>query len=201
MQISDIILAKIHEVIDRKPKAKFNWHNSLYEKIQFISLDDKGDVGEEITYDILKNRGCKVKHEKGVTGETKGWDLESNRVKIEVKLATITVGTGGFQHENLEAQRDFDAILFIDVAPNEIFLTVVKKKDILWRKLHRRINGVYKCDFSIKNIKENNISKFSSYKTGLIKTDEDFYNIYKYLETPSKDKKLNKKIKLPSKNL
>lgn len=192
MQISDIILAKIHEVIDRKPKAKFNWHNSLYEKIQFISLDDKGDVGEEITYDILKEKGCKVKYEKGVTGETKGWDIESNGIKIEVKLATITVGSGGFQHENLEAQRDFDAILFIDVAPNEIFLTAVKKKDIIWRKLHRRINGVYKCDFTIEHIKNNDISKFGAYKTGSIKTDNDFHNIYKYLETPNKKKKIKK---------
>jgi hypothetical protein len=192
MQISDIILAKIHEVINRKPKAKFNWHDSLYEKIQFISLDDKGDVGEEITYDILKENGCDVKYKRGVTGETIGWDIKSNGIKIEVKLATITIGSGGFQHENLEAQRNFDAILFIDVAPDEIFLTAVKKEDIIWRKLHRRINGVYKCDFTIKQIKDNNIPKFSAYKTGLVKTDEDFYDIYKYLEMPTKKKKAKK---------
>ena len=90
-----------------------------------------------------------------------------------------------FQHEALESQRDFDAILFIDVAPNEVFLTAVKKKDILWKKLHRRKDSVfYKCDFSIKNIKENKITRFNAYKTGLVKTDDDFYDIYKYLETP-----------------
>lgn len=185
MQISNIILAKIQEILKKKPKPKFLWHNSLYEKIQFISLDDKGDVGEEITYDILKNKGCDVEYAKGVTEATKGWDVKSNGIKIEVKLATITIGSGGFQHENVESQRDFDAILFIDVAPNEVFLTAVKKKDINWKgkgKLHRRITGAYKCDFTIKNIKENKITKFNSYKTGLIKTDEDFYNIYKYLE-------------------
>ena len=154
MQISDIILAKIREILNKKPKSNFDRHGSLYEKIAFIPLDDKGDVGEEITYDILKRKGCDVEYEKSATKETKGWDVKSNGIKIEIKLATITVGTGMFQHENLEAQRDFDAILFIDVAPNEIFLTAVKKKDILWRKLHRRINGVYKCDFSIKHIKE-----------------------------------------------
>lgn len=183
MKISDIILSKIEEIIARKPKAKFDWHDSLYEKIQFIPLDDKGDVGEEIARDILMNKGCKVEFEKGVTGETKGWDIKSNGLKIEVKLATITIGSGGFQHENLESQRDFDAVLFIDVAPNEVFLTAVKKKDIIWKSLHRRINGVYKCDFTIKNIKDNKISKFKEYKTGIIETDEDFYNIYKYLET------------------
>jgi len=121
MKIHDILLNKIREIIARKPKTKFQWFNSLYEKIQFVSLDDKGDIGEEITYDILKSKGCEVEYSKGVTGATKGWDVKSNGIKIEVKLATITVGSGGFQHENLEAQRDYDAILFIDVAPNEVF--------------------------------------------------------------------------------
>jgi hypothetical protein len=147
----------------------------------------KGDVGEEITYDILKSKGCDVEYAKGVTEATKGWDVKSNGIKIEVKLATITIGSGGFQHENIEAQRDYDAILFIDVAPNEVFLTAVFKKDINWTgkgKLHRRVNGVYKCDFTINAIKNNKITKFKAYKTGLVKTDEDFYNIYKYLETP-----------------
>jgi hypothetical protein len=185
VKISGIILDKIKEILNRKPKAKFDWHGSLYEKIQFISLDDKGDVGEEITRDILTHFGCKVEFAKGVTEETKGWDVKSNGIKIEVKLATITIGSGGFQHENLEAQRDFDAILFIDVAPNEIFLTAVRKKDILWRKLYRRINGVYKCDFTINNIRDNNITKFAAYKTGLIETDDDFYRIYKYLDNKS----------------
>jgi hypothetical protein len=184
MKMSDIILAKIQEIAGKKPKPKFDWLNSLYGKIQFIPLDDKGDVGEEITYDILKSKGCEVEYAKGFTEATKGWDVKSNGIKIEVKLATITIGSGGFQHENLEAQRDYDAILFIDVAPNEVFLTAVKKKDIIWKDLHRRVNGVYKCDFTIKNIKDCKIAKFSAYKTGLIETDEDFYNIYKYLETP-----------------
>ena len=36
MQISDIILAKYMEVIDRKPKAKFNWHNSFMRKFNLF---------------------------------------------------------------------------------------------------------------------------------------------------------------------
>jgi len=99
-----------------------------------------------------------------------------------VKFATITIGTGLFQHENLHPQRDFDGVLFIDVAPNEIYLTAVCKKDINWKKLHRRENGVYKCDFSIKHIKDNKMPKFKNHKTGLIGSLKDFFNIYKWLE-------------------
>ncbi len=181
MQISKIVLDKIEYILKNKPKSKFDWHDSIYEKITHIPLDDKGDVGEEITYDILKKNGCDVIFEKGITELTKGWDIKSDGIKIEIKLATITIGTGMFQHENLHPQRDFDAILFIDIAPSELFLTAVKKKDIEWKLLHRRENGVYKCDFTINQIKNNSIIRFKKYKTGIVKTDKDFFEIYKYL--------------------
>lgn len=181
MKISEIVLEKIDNILKNKPKPKFDWRDSLYEKIKYLSLDDKGDVGEEVTYDILKGKNCDVEYSRGVTELTKGWDIKSDGVKIEIKLATITVDTGSFQHENLHPQRDFDAVLFIDITPEELFLTAVKKKDIKWKELHRRENGVYKCDFTIKQIKENKIPKFKKYKTGLVETDKDFFEIYKHL--------------------
>ena len=48
--------------------------------------------------------------------------------------------------------------------------------------MHRRENGIYKCDFSIKHIKDNKILKFKKYKTGLINSIKDFFDIYKWLE-------------------
>lgn len=182
MKISNIILKKIAEIKKRKPPQMFNWSDSLYEDVQFLTIDERGQLGEEITIEILKKFGCKIKYDASVTEAVKGWDFISNGLKIEVKLATITIGTGLFQHENLHPQRDFDGILFIDVAPNEIYLTAVCKKDIIWKKLHRRENGVYKCDFPIKSIKDNKIPKFEKHKTGLVKSEKDFFNIYKWLE-------------------
>ncbi|MEK9170018.1 MAG: hypothetical protein AAB674_00010 [Patescibacteria group bacterium] len=182
MKITDIILRKIKEIQTRKPKQMFDWNDSLYEDMQYLTIDERGQLGEEITVDILKNFKCKVKYDSSVTSEVKGWDFKSNGKKIETKLATITIGTGQFQHENLYPQRDFDAILFIDIAPNEVYLTAVRKEDILWKKLHRRENGVYKCDFTIKHIKDNAIPKFSSYETGIVHSVKDFFKIYQYIE-------------------
>lgn len=182
MKISDIILKKIAEIKSRKPPQKFDWNDSLYEDIQFLTIDERGQLGEEITVEILKDFKCEIAYDSSTTEAVKGWDFISNGLKIEVKLATITIGTGGFQHENLHPQRDFDGVLFIDVAPSEIYLTAVCKKDIFWRKLHRRENGVYKCDFSIKHIKDGKIPKFEKHKTGLVGSAEDFFNIYKWLE-------------------
>ncbi|MDD2731627.1 MAG: hypothetical protein PHI53_00305 [Candidatus Pacebacteria bacterium] len=186
MKISEIILKKIEEIKKRKPPQKFDWNDSLYEDVQFLTIDERGQLGEEITVDILKKFKCKIKYDAGITGALKGWDFISNGLKIEVKLATITVGTGQFQHENLHPQRDFDGILFIDVAPNEIYLTAVCKKDINWKKIHRRESGVYKCDFTIKNIQDDKIPKFVEYKTGLINSENDFFDTYRWLEDNSK---------------
>ena len=182
MKISDIILKKIKEIQKRKPPQKFDWNDSLYEDIQFLTIDERGQLGEEITVDILKSFKCNVGYDPSRTEEVKGWDLISNGLKIEVKLATVTIGSGQFQHENLHSQRDFHGILFIDATPEEVYLTAVCKKDIIWKKLHRRPNGDYKCDFTIKHIQNDSIPRFKKYKTGLVGSARDFFNIYKWLE-------------------
>lgn len=182
MNISDIILNKIKKIQKRKPPQQFDWNDSLYEDTQFLTIDERGQLGEEITAEILDDFDCNVDYDPSRTEATKGWDLISNGLKIEVKFATITIGSGQFQHENLHPQRDFHGILFIDITPTEAYLTAVCKNDILWKKIHRRESGVYKCDFTIKHIQNNAIPKFEKYKTGLIKSDQDFYNIYKWIE-------------------
>jgi len=186
MKISDIILKKIKAIQERKPPQKFDWNDSLYEDTQFLTIDERGQLGEEITVDILTKFKCKINYSPSITEEIKGWDFISNKFKIEVKLATVTIGTGLFQHENLHPQRDFHGVLFIDIAPTEAYLTAVCKNDILWKKLHRRENGTYKCDFTIEHIKNNSIEKFKKYKTSLINSDRDFYDIYKWIEENSK---------------
>jgi hypothetical protein len=182
MKISNIVLKKIKEIQKRKPPQKFDWNDSLYEDIKFLAIDERGQLGEEIAVEILKKFGCKIDYDSSRTEETKGWDLISNGLKIEIKLATITIGSGQFQHENLHSQRNFDSLLFIDVSPSKIYLTAVHKKDILWKKLHRRPNGDYKCDFTIKHIQNNKIPRFKNYKTGIVNSEKDFFEIYNWLE-------------------
>lgn len=105
---------KITEIQIKKLPPKFDWNDSLYEDMKFLMIDERGQVGEEITVDILKNFKCDVDYDPSKTTEVKGWDLISNGLKIEVKLATITVGSGQFQHENLHSQRDFHEVIRLD---------------------------------------------------------------------------------------
>ena len=186
MDIKNIVLGKIKEIQTRKPKSGFVWDGSLYQDIQHLTLDDKGQLGEEITVDILRSFNCNVIFDSSVTDEVKGHDLISNGIKIEVKLATITIGSGLFQHDNLHPQRNFNAVLFIDITPNEIYLTAVLKDDFIWKDITRRENGLYKYDFSIKHIKNKTIPKLKKYETGLVNSTKDFFDIYKWIEENKK---------------
>ncbi len=191
--IKNDILNKIEEILNRKSNQKFDWNDSLYEDLKnYLSIDERGQLGEEVIVSILKNnKKFKVEYDASVTDPTKGFDFKCNGVKIEIKTATITSKSGMFQHEHLLAQRDFDAILFLDIAPNNIYLTAVKKEDIIWSKkrtdgadkqaLHRRPNGDYKCDFNVNHIKKNDIHKFRNFKTAEVKKREDVVKIIKYL--------------------
>ncbi len=197
MKISDVVLGKIDEALGKEKNDKFVWKGSTYGVIQKLPIDIRGELGESIAALILRKHGCDVTGDDNITDAERGYDLLSDGIKLEVKLATITTGSGGFQHENLHSQRDFDGILFIDIAPEEIFLTAAKKNDIIWKiktsdnknadgkkpktKLTRRENGIYKCDFTIKHIQANDIPKFRDFRTGEVKTTDDFYKIYQHL--------------------
>ena len=193
MDIKNLIHQKIEEVKAEIPAPRFNWDDSLYEDTQFLSIDARGRLGEKIVAHILKINKHIVDGADEQTNPERGHDiLVDGTIPIEVKLATITVGTGMFQHEALRSQRNYNGILFLDIAPNNFFLTAVKKENIVFalrrgeaeaglKKLTRRENGDYKCDFSINHIQNNNIPKFRDYKTGEVNTTDDFYNIYKHL--------------------
>jgi hypothetical protein len=184
------VLKKVDDILSRKKTQKFVWNDSIFEDIKtYLSIDERGQLGEEIIYDICKgNSRLNVIYDSSVTDAEKGYDIIINDKKIEIKTATITSNSGMFQHEHLEAQRDYDFILFLDIAPNEVFLTLVKKEDVVWKikkgdannnktAIHRRPNGDYKCDFNINHIKTNNIPKFRNFSTGEIKSKKDIVDI------------------------
>lgn len=90
MKISDIIFKKIVEIKKRKPPQMFDWNDSLYKDIQFLTIDERGQLGEEITVEILKKFKCKIKYDAGITGAMKGWDFISKSINGWKKIATKT---------------------------------------------------------------------------------------------------------------
>jgi len=182
--ISKKVLFCINEIVKNQHTHKLNWKDdSIYNPLKIMSsIDDKGDVGEMLLNEVLKNR-FKVTWEKAKTSREKDWDITVDGIKIEVKTATMGNTSMTFQHEKFFKNRNYDAVVFLDFTPNNLYITFAKKSDILWDRLHKRkVNDVYtteyKFDFSLKNIKENKIDKLAKHKTKLIKTESDLIKFF-----------------------
>ncbi len=66
---------------------------------------------------------------------------------VEIKTAALGRNANSFQHENIERDRQYHALVFIDIAPNEIYMSWHAKSQIDLRALHRRATGIhYKWD-------------------------------------------------------
>lgn len=184
MKLEDIIKRKIDNIISNRTD---DWGGSIYENIKrMLELDERGDLGEHLIAESMKHRNHNVIYKRGLTGENIDYDIIIDDVRIEIKTATITISKGkrtNFQHENiLREQRTYDALLFIDITPDTIYLTAVNKPDVLWNKCHsRKYDNYYKIDFTEKQILNNNISKFKNYKTGKVKTTEDIERICEFI--------------------
>lgn len=182
-KIKALLVPLMKEIYCRKP-PKIIWNNQTYEFIKDLSIDQRGQVGEELTAKILKKKGCRVIYNPNKASREKDWDIISNDCKIEIKLATIGKNGKMFQHEHLERNRKFDALMLIDVTPDKIYLSCYDFDELDWKKMHRRSNnGLYKFDISLKKLTEDDC---------FVETIDDFFAKYKIMENKTL-KRLGKK--------
>lgn len=147
-----------------RAKDKHGWLDGKFAKIRHLQADNRGAVGEVFVVALLTAIGKKVKHTKRTDPQNKQWDIVADGIRLEVKLATIGASSTTFQHEHLEKERQYDGIIFVDVAPNDIYITCVAKRDIDWSKLHRRRHGIeYKWTFSLSKIKGNKMTTLADF--------------------------------------
>lgn len=182
--ISQKVLDCINEIAKNQQNKKQNWKStSTFNPLRIMnSIDDKGEVGEMLLYEVLKDK-FNVKWEKSKTSLDKDWDIIIEGIKIEVKTATMGNTSIVFQHEKFFKNRTYDAIIFLDFTPEDLYITFAKESDIIWDKLHhRKVNSVltteHKFDFSLKNIIEGKIDKLKKYKIKLIKTESDLITFF-----------------------
>jgi len=137
------------------------WVNSPYKKLVSISNDARGKWGEAYVARLIRSTGIKVE-ERGLKKDKNGkiYDLFINeKGEWEIKLATIGMNES-FQHENLSNNKTPCGWIFLDVEPDKIWLTILRKCDLsknipeIGKKGHLRkeTNDVYKLDFSKSTI-------------------------------------------------
>ncbi|MDR2526388.1 MAG: hypothetical protein LBC92_00750 [Rickettsiales bacterium] len=147
------------------------WKNSKFLKQRMIQIDKRGSVGERFFAEVLlKLYPRRIEYKDGDQGD---WDLKINKIKFEIKTSSLDKNSK-FQNESLKRNGDYDGILFFGIAPNDLYVKIVKKEDIDFNKLELRSDtGItklhnrgkdntenkatgagYKCDFKIFEMKK-----------------------------------------------
>ena len=135
---------------------KHGWNRGAFRDIIRLSPDQRGEVGERLLETLLNDIGVGGVTREGPLDRTlKHWDIRTDDMDVEVKTATLGRNSLSFQHESIERDRNYHALVFIDIAPNDIYMTWTAKNNIPWRELHRRANSnAYKWDTNLNRLIE-----------------------------------------------
>lgn len=106
-----------------KPSDKFF-------ELRTLSIDQRGRIGEVFVKNVFKELNMDVNGDENGHGD---WDVEVNNIKIEVKLATLDVNKK-FQHEGIKSSKLWDLVAFVDVAPNELYVTFVANNNFTFNE-------------------------------------------------------------------
>jgi hypothetical protein len=160
VNIHDIVMASTVVEAD----VSNYWEGSPFEDVATLGADKRGQWGEELLEDILVAGGFTVTGS-GTTniGNADGsvFDMDINGERTEVKTS---IAQSNWQHENIYAENKWDKIVFIDVAFDVIYFTVLDydemefddKHPILGRKptLRQAREDAYKFDFGVATLRK-----------------------------------------------
>ena len=152
------------------------WDKGEFVRIRELQSYNRGDVGEKFIAEALIAIGHKADISPVTDPAKKHWDvLVDSKIKLEIKTATLGRGKT-FQHENIEKDKDFHALVLLDIAPNELYLTCAAKSTLPWternniwtntsKKMHRRrISSVYKWDLNLADVLSRQIRSIEDIK-------------------------------------
>ncbi len=172
--INETLLGIVRQAIAEKNRKK--WKSCFFAPIQQLTADGKGTVGERFVAEMLRKLGHDVEHNQSTDRTKKGYDIMvDGKIKLEVKLATLGNHSNTFQHESIERNRDYDAIVFIDVGPDDVYITCAKKEDLPFssksckftvkpKMMHKRDTGsLYKWDFSLKDVENRRVRTLNDF--------------------------------------
>lgn len=137
MDILEIAL-RVFDEIESEVKHTSKWsENSKYVRIRKLQIDKRGSFGERLLRDIFsKERNISLEYRDGDQG---AWDIKILDVNNK------------FQNERIAKNADCDYIVFIGIAPDDVYLRVEKLSQIDFSKLHnreeRKTGAGYKWDF------------------------------------------------------
>ena len=173
--MKSIFKQSLEEQYEKKQKRDI-WENSEWKHIAELENDDTGKVGESVINGWCQKAGIPSNIDGSKTKELNGGgkgDGPINNKSVEVKTARMGSSGDSFQHELGENPWNAEFMLFLDIAPDKINMTLFpnfsqefyKKsaddssykckyfptKSITWRDK----KGAFKLDLTTKNIEGN----------------------------------------------
>ena len=113
------------DLIDEEFK-KLKWSsNDKFFKFRGLSIDQRGRVGEHFFCNIFNELNLLDSYVDNAHGD---WDLEADGFKIEIKTASLDVNDK-FQHEGVKSNKLWDVVAFLDITPNDFYITFIFKDD------------------------------------------------------------------------
>lgn len=115
------------------------WENAVFKQIRKLQIDKRGSVGERFFLVSLTNLyHRRVEYRDGDQGD---WDLKIGRMKFEIKTSSLDKN-GKFQNEGLKKYGDYNGILFLGIAPNDIYMYCIKVENIDFENQRINHNGL-----------------------------------------------------------
>lgn len=113
----------LKDLIEQETKTSSWKSNDEYYLIKLLSIDQRGRVGEHFLRDVFTELNKKVSY---INNGHNDFDLEVDNFKIEIKTATLDTNEK-FQHEGIKDSKIWDAVAFLDITPNDLYLTILHK--------------------------------------------------------------------------
>jgi len=123
--IDEVVTPLLKELAGRHTD---NWYKSKYEVVRIAENTPKGDFGEKVTTNLIKEIiGMYAEIINGGKGE---FDiLTESEVTIEHKLATEDT-SGGFQFNGIKKDVNYDHVFCLGVSPNNLWFGIWSKKEV-----------------------------------------------------------------------
>ena len=117
----------IDAIYDKKKKRNI-WENSMWSHIADLENDDVGKAGERIIAEFC-NRGNIPSEIDGLKTKELGGGVGDGTINgktVEIKTARPGSNNSSFQHELGECPWVADYMIFLDIAPEKMYLTIFK---------------------------------------------------------------------------
>lgn len=122
----------LHSVLAQYSNAQ-KWDNAAFGKIKLLSNTNIGDIGQDFVEALCGELDLKHSFPTAADGhrlKQHPWDIEILNVTFEVKTATEDV-SGAFQFNHVRYHREYQALLCVGIAPNDILFGVWSKADVV----------------------------------------------------------------------